>query len=294
MYFKTNYVFFLLSHSDTPEFLIFLFSKPWVLKLVLALQYKEDMYEDGMVIKTVMKSGFSTAKPDGLARVFFDYQITHQDMIILSSIPSNQNAKNETHKTQIKMLKKKTEEHKQEEIKETKETKEIPEKTLVTPVKTQNQLNKSEPKAPNKEDLKLKFKSAKALFDPTRNAINSHPKLGLQFYKDRKTHFMYLKEFRFSSVFENLITSMKKFEVAHVQAFAGPKFNNFGLEPKSKKKNEGGEGTENDEKPERENGLETVFEIGKDYEAVKTALEKKYAKTFPEILEDRKTFIINI
>ena len=43
------------------------------------------MYSDGMILKTVRKIGYSTAKPDKLDTIFFDYSLEHEGSEICST-----------------------------------------------------------------------------------------------------------------------------------------------------------------------------------------------------------------
>lgn len=55
---------------------------------ILDLSFKEDLYEDGTVVKTVHKIGYSTARPDKLTTIYFDYELVHKNEIIYSTFNS--------------------------------------------------------------------------------------------------------------------------------------------------------------------------------------------------------------
>jgi hypothetical protein len=49
------------------------------------LEYKEDLYNDGMILKTVKRIGYSTARPDKLDTIFFDFRLEHKGKEIYST-----------------------------------------------------------------------------------------------------------------------------------------------------------------------------------------------------------------
>ena len=52
---------------------------------VKELMHHEDVFNDRQVIKTLLKTGYTTAKPEDYSRLFFDYSIQINDIQIFSS-----------------------------------------------------------------------------------------------------------------------------------------------------------------------------------------------------------------
>lgn len=165
---------------------------------MLNLEYKEDLYGDGMVLKTVKKIGYSTARPDKLDTLFFDFRLEHEGHEILST-----------------------------------------------------------------------FGTPESLWDEKTNKIETHLKFGERFYLDKKTNCTRLSEFRWSTLFEKVLQSMKKLEMAEVEVLATERFSEGGLENKAKEKGIGG-----------------LFGWGKDFLKTSAWLEDFYKKKYEEVLDE--------
>ena len=166
------------------------------LNAVLALQYKEDLYSDGTVLKTVQRVGYTTASPSRLDTLFFDLRLEHKDVEIMSTfVPSH------------------------------------------------------------------------GFYDEQTKRFNLNTKFGERFYREKKVHCSRLNEFRWSRLLEDVLRSMKKFEVAQVDVFATEQFREGDASAKS-------------------SGAVSQFGWGKDFLLAKKVLEQKYQRDYAEILED--------
>jgi hypothetical protein len=115
------------------------------------------------------------------------------------------------------------------------------------------------------------FSSEFCLYDLENNKINAHIKFGERFYLDKKAHCTRLNEYKWSQLFENILRSMKKFELAEIDVMPTEQFSENGLKCESKDK-----------------GLDKLFSWGKDFETTKKFLEKLYSKPYQEVLEECK------
>lgn len=164
----------------------------------MALQYKEDLYSDGKVLKTVQRVGYTTASPSRLDTLFFDFRLEHKGVEIMST-----------------------------------------------------------------------FTPGQEFYNKDTKCFNLNTKFGERFYQEKKVHCSRLNEFRWSKILEDVLRSMKKFEVAQVDIFATDQLKTGETSPEAP-------------------GAPSLFGWGKDFISAKKALEQKYQKEFEQVLEECK------